>query len=117
MENRVGLGWVGREWGALPLTSGREIFEQQAAQGYYEDAASTGRLFQGPDGVRWSVVELARLRAENGDLPGARAMMMRFAGSDPGAQIAEAVALVQVSKAREPVETLVIDHAERPSAN
>ena len=76
----------------------REIFEQQATQGYYDDAAGTGLLFQRPDGVRWSVVELARIRAENGDLLGAKAMMKRFAGSDLGAQITEAIALAHVSK-------------------
>jgi hypothetical protein len=75
---------------------GGEIFEQQARQGYYDDAAATGRLL--PDEERWSVVELARIRAENGDLQGAKATMRRFAGSDIGAPIAEAIALVQVSK-------------------
>ena len=76
----------------------REIFEQQAVQGYYDDAAATGRLFKRPDEVGWSVVELARIRVENGDLQGAKAMMKRFAGSDLGAQIAKAVALAEVSK-------------------
>ena len=73
----------------------REIFEQQAVQGYYDDAAATGHLF---NEVEWSVVELARIRTENGDLLGAKAMMKRFAGSDLGAQIAKSVALAQVSK-------------------
>jgi len=85
---------AGRPGGAI----GGEIFKQQARQGYYDDAAWTGRLFDRPDGVRWSVVELARIRAENGDLSGARATIKRFAGSDLEAQIAEAVALVRVAK-------------------
>ena len=73
----------------------RQIFEQQALRGYYDDAAATGRLFRQ---VEWSVVELARIRAENGDLPGAKGMMKRYTGSDLGAQIARSVALAQVSK-------------------
>ena len=77
---------------------GREIFEQQAARGYYEDAAATGLLYRRPDEVQWSVVELARIRAENGDLSGAKAMMKRFAGPSLSAPIAEAIAFAQVSK-------------------
>src|SRR5947209_1398213 len=38
-----------------------QIFEQQAAQGYYEDAAATGRLFKRADDVQWSIVELVRI--------------------------------------------------------
>ena len=75
-----------------------EIFELQAVQGYYDDAAATVHLFGRPDEVDWSIVELARIRAENGDLPGARAMIERFAGSDLGAEIVKSVALAQVSK-------------------
>ncbi len=77
---------------------GREIFEQQALQGYYDDAAATGYLLQRPDEVGWSLVELARIRAENGDLQGAKALMKRAAGSDIGRQIVKAVALAQLSK-------------------
>jgi tetratricopeptide (TPR) repeat protein len=77
---------------------GREIFEQQALQGYYDDAAATGHLLLRPDDVGWSLVELARIRAENGDLQGAKALMKRAAGSDIGRQIVKAVALAQLSK-------------------
>jgi tetratricopeptide (TPR) repeat protein len=76
----------------------RQIFEQQAGQGYYDDAAATGLLSRRPDEMQWYVVELARIRAENGDLSGARAMMKRFAGPSLSAQIAEAIALALVSK-------------------
>jgi tetratricopeptide (TPR) repeat protein len=75
-----------------------QIFEQQAAQGYYDDAAATGYLLGRTDEVKWSIVELARIRTENGDLQGAKAAMKRFAGSDLGKQIAQAVALAQVSR-------------------
>ncbi len=49
-----------------------QIFEQQAAQGYYEDAAATGRLFKRVQDVQWSIVELVKIRAENGDIKGAK---------------------------------------------
>lgn len=76
----------------------RQIFEQQASRGYYDDAAATGHLLRRPDEVQWSVVELARVRAENGDLSGAKTMMKRFAGSDLGTRIADAISLAQVTK-------------------
>jgi hypothetical protein len=45
-----------------------QIFEQQATQGYYDDAAATGHLFKRVDDVQWSIVEWAKIRAENGDI-------------------------------------------------
>ncbi len=72
-----------------------QIFEQQAAQGYYDDAAATGRLFGRPDDVRWSVVELAKIRAENGDIQGAKNQINKLAGSGVGASATEMIALVQ----------------------
>jgi hypothetical protein len=76
----------------------RLIFERQAAQGYYDDAAATGLLLGHPEEVQWSVVELARIRTENGDLPGAKAMLTRFGGPSLSPRIAEAIALAQASK-------------------
>jgi len=73
-----------------------QIFEQQAAQGYYEDAAATATLFRRPDDRRWSVEELAKIRAENGDIQGAKGMIKRFAGSDLGNRATEAIAVAQV---------------------
>jgi hypothetical protein len=73
-----------------------QIFEQQAAQAYYDDAAATGHLFKRVDDVRWSVVELAKIRAENGDIQGAKNMIKRFSGSDLGARATEAIALAQL---------------------
>jgi hypothetical protein len=73
-----------------------QIFEQQAAQGYYEDAAATATLFKSAEDRRWSVVELAKIRAANGDILGAKAMIKRFAGSGLGANAIEAIALAQV---------------------
>jgi len=71
-----------------------QVFKHQAEQGYYDDAAVTVHLFKKPE----YVVELARIRAENGDLQGAKAMMKRYSGSDLGAQMVKAVALAQVWK-------------------
>jgi len=73
-----------------------QIFEQQAAQGYYEDVAATATLFGRPDDRQWSVEELAKIRAENGDIQGAKAMIKRFAGSDLGNRATEAIAVAQV---------------------
>lgn len=86
------------EWqraGGEPGNGPYQIFEQQAAQGYYEDAAATGHLFGRADDVRWSVVELAKIRAENGDIQGAKDQIKRLAGSDLGARATEVIALTQ----------------------
>ncbi|MGB8732810.1 MAG: hypothetical protein WCC99_16295 [Candidatus Sulfotelmatobacter sp.] len=86
------------EWqrAGKPFSQGAyQIFEQQAAQGHYDDAAATGHLFRRPDDVRWSVVELAKIRAENGDIQGAKSQIKKLAGSDVGAKAAEAIALAQ----------------------
>ncbi len=72
-----------------------QIFEQQAAQGYYEDAAATSRLFKRADDVRWSVVELIRIRAENGDIQGAKGAIPNVTGSELQKKAAEEVALIQ----------------------
>ncbi|MCU1315067.1 MAG: hypothetical protein JWN63_389 [Candidatus Acidoferrum typicum] len=75
-----------------------QILEQQAAQGYYDDAAATGLLFKRVDDVQWSIVELAKIRAENGDIRGAKAMIKRFAGSNLGDRATQAIAEVQAGK-------------------
>ena len=72
-----------------------QIFEQQAAQGYYEDAAATGRLFKRADDVQWSIVELVKIRAENGDIQGAENSIKSLAGSALQKKAAEVVALIQ----------------------
>lgn len=74
-----------------------QIFEQQATQGYYDDAAATAHLFSRPDDVQWSVVELAKIRAENGDIAGAKAAIGKFAGSELGTRATRVIASVQAS--------------------
>jgi hypothetical protein len=65
--------WAARLWAGLP------DFEEQAAQGYCDDAEATGRLFKRADDVQWSIVELAKIRAENGDTQGANSSMKSLA--------------------------------------
>jgi hypothetical protein len=72
-----------------------QIFEQQAAQGYYDDAAATGRLFKSPGYVQWSIVELARIRAANGDIQGAKNSMKSLARTGLQKKAAEVIALTQ----------------------
>jgi hypothetical protein len=72
-----------------------QIFEQQAAQGYYEDAAATGRLFKRVEDVQWSIVELVKIRADNGDIKGAKNAINSLAGSALQKKVAEVVALIQ----------------------
>jgi len=72
-----------------------QIFEQQAAQGYYDDAAATGRLFKRVEDVQWSIVELVKIRAENGDIKGAKNAINSLAGSALQKKAAEVVALIQ----------------------
>jgi len=72
-----------------------QIFEQQAAQGYYEDAAATGRLFKRAEDVQWSIVELVKIRAENGDIQGAKNSIKSLTGSASQKKGAEVVALIQ----------------------
>lgn len=75
-----------------------QIFEQQAGQGYYEDAAATGRLFKSDGDVQWSVVELAKIRAENGDVHGAKAAIARFRGTSLWERAIRDIAIVQAHK-------------------
>jgi tetratricopeptide (TPR) repeat protein len=71
-----------------------EIFEQQATQGYYDDALATARLAKKPADLDWFIVELAKIHVENGDVQGAKAVAQLF--PDKHAQIFKAVALAQV---------------------
>jgi hypothetical protein len=75
-----------------------QIFEQQAAQGYYDDAAATSYLFKRPDDKQWAVVELAKIRAENGDISGAKSMVAKFVGSDLGSRALKTIAQIQAAR-------------------
>lgn len=72
-----------------------QIFEQQAAQGYYEDAAATGSLFKRVEDVQWSLVELVKIRAENGDIKGSKNAINSLPSPALQKKAAEVVALIQ----------------------
>ena len=56
-----------------------EIFNQQATQGYYDDAMATARLWDADAPSRYGLaVDVVRIRAENGDVRGATLMAKRF---------------------------------------
>lgn len=59
-----------------------QILEQQAAQGYYDDAISTARLWKLDSEQHWLFVELTKIRAENGDIVGAKNMIEQLATLD-----------------------------------
>jgi tetratricopeptide (TPR) repeat protein len=75
-----------------------QIFEQQAAQGYYDDAAATARLFKRAEDMQWSIVELAKIRAENGDIQGAKNSVNSLPESDARAKAIKVIALTQARR-------------------
>jgi tetratricopeptide (TPR) repeat protein len=70
-----------------------EIFEQQATQGYYDDALATARLATKPDDLHWFIIELAKIHVQNGDAQGAKDIARLFPDWQP--QIFKAIALAQ----------------------
>ena len=72
-----------------------QIFEQQAWQGYYDDAMVTAQHFKRPEDLRWAVVEVAKIRAQRGDPQGAKLALKNLAGSDLGNQALREIARVQ----------------------
>ena len=75
-----------------------QIFEQQAGQGYYEDAMTTAHQLYSPDDIRWAVVELAKIRTENGDLQGAKDALKNVSGSNLGNEALKEIAAVQARR-------------------
>jgi hypothetical protein len=59
-----------------------QILEQQAAQGYYDDAITTARLWKLDSEQHWLFVEVTKIRAENGDIAGAKNMIEQLAALD-----------------------------------
>jgi len=81
-----------------------QIFGQQAGQGYYGDALATARLAtaglpnQGYE-LSGYIEQLIRMRAENGDIQGAKEMAKQFTGSaltGRGHDLAMEIAKIQV---------------------
>lgn len=76
-----------------------EIFKQQATQGYYDDAMTTARLWEADAPSQYGlVVQLMRIRAENGDIQGAKKTAARFHGTPTGMWAIEAIAAVQARR-------------------
>lgn len=85
-----------------------EIFEQQAAQGYYDDALETARVYASGLPSRAQAHELSGLaeqlieiRAENGDIQGATQMVKQLSGSalgPDGPQAIRDIARIQVDR-------------------
>jgi hypothetical protein len=75
-----------------------EIFEQQATQGYYDDALVTAHLSTKKDDLYWYLVELARIRTENGDLQSAKNMINMFVDPAFQTRMMKGIALVQAGK-------------------
>jgi hypothetical protein len=59
-----------------------QILERQAAQGYYDDAIKTARLWKLDGEQHWLFVEVTKIRAENGDIAGAKNMIEQLAALD-----------------------------------
>ena len=83
-----------------------QIFGQQAGQGYYEDALATAELatstlpHQQYELAGW-VEELIRIRAENGDIRGAKEMIKQLNDSaldGRGPKVTREVAVIQVDR-------------------
>jgi len=76
-----------------------EIFNQQATQGYYDDAMATARLWgaDAPSQHRL-VVNLMWIRAENGDIQGARNMAASLTAPQTKAWAIDAIAEVQAHR-------------------
>jgi hypothetical protein len=85
-----------------------DIFEQQAGQGYYDDAFVTARLFTSSlpprdqaAGFFGFAETLIEIRAENGDIEGAKKMVKQLSGSALGAggpRATRNIAKVQVER-------------------
>jgi hypothetical protein len=75
-----------------------QILEQQAAQGYYDDAVATSLLETRPGELHWSLMQIVLVRAENGDIQGAKSMIPKFAGLDVNGGATREIAMVQAAK-------------------
>jgi len=75
-----------------------EIFNQQATQGYYDDAMTTARLWDADAPSQYGLaVDVVRIRAENGDIRGATLMAEGFIATTKAWAI-EAIAAIQAHR-------------------
>jgi hypothetical protein len=75
-----------------------QIFEQQAAQGYYNDAAATTRLFKRAEDIQWFIVEWGKIRGENGDIQGAKNSVNSVVPLNMRAKAIKAIALIRAHR-------------------
>jgi hypothetical protein len=75
-----------------------QILEQQAAQGYYDDAVATAYLETRPGELKGYLMQIVQVRAENSDIQGARGMIPKLAGLDVNGGATREIAMVQASK-------------------
>jgi hypothetical protein len=87
-----------RQSGASSPGPNPQILEQQAAQGYYDDAVTTAYLETRPGELHWYLMQIVQVRAENGDIQGARGMIPKLAGLDVNGGATREIAMVQANK-------------------
>ena len=75
-----------------------QILEQQAAQGYYDDAVATAYLEARPGELNGYLMQIVQVRAENGDIQGARGMIPKLDGLDVNGSATRELAMVQANK-------------------
>jgi hypothetical protein len=75
-----------------------DVFCQQAAQGYYDDAMATALLSRRDSDFEYALVTLARIRAKNGDTQGALRTARTYANSETRDKAIEEVATAQAER-------------------
>ena len=72
-----------------------DVFCQQAAQGYYDDAMTTVLLADRDSETQYALVTLAKIRAKNGDAQGAIRTTRAYSNSETRAKAIEEIATAQ----------------------
>lgn len=75
-----------------------DVFCQQAAQGYYDDARATILLSHSDSDMQYALVTLARIRAKNGDVEGAVRTAHAYSASETRAKAIEEIATIQAER-------------------
>ena len=75
-----------------------DVFCQQAAQGYYDDAMATILRSNRDSDVQYSLIALARIRATNGDVEGALRTARAYSVSDTREKAIQAIAVAQAER-------------------
>ncbi|MGA8074885.1 MAG: hypothetical protein WB995_15525 [Candidatus Acidiferrales bacterium] len=75
-----------------------DVFCQQAAQGYYDDAMATIVLSNRDSDVQYALVTLARIRAKNGDAEGALSAARAYGVSDTREKAIQEIAVAQAER-------------------